>query len=204
MPTTKNGSAAAEKTAGKPTCSVIACKNAVRARGWCSAHYQRWLVHGDPLGGAYAKGTPAIQKVLDQLALCQCGECSGCLRFTGRHDPQGYGRVSEPGSGHLLPHRVMYEHEHAPIPDGWQVDHVRATGCRHKDCCNTRHLEAVTPEIHRLRTWGTQEAAKAIARLEAENAHLRSLLSLLASVLTGMPTPARPPAREAKALKSPG
>ena len=30
------------------TCSVSECSNKVVARGWCSKHYQRWKIHGDP------------------------------------------------------------------------------------------------------------------------------------------------------------
>lgn len=32
------------------TCSVDGCDSPPKARGWCSAHYQRWRIHGDPLG----------------------------------------------------------------------------------------------------------------------------------------------------------
>jgi hypothetical protein len=32
-------------------CSVDKCDGKVIARGWCSAHWQRWKRHGDPLGG---------------------------------------------------------------------------------------------------------------------------------------------------------
>lgn len=33
----------------QPTCLIDNCKNPVRARGWCSLHYQRWVKFGDPL-----------------------------------------------------------------------------------------------------------------------------------------------------------
>jgi 5-methylcytosine-specific restriction endonuclease McrA len=29
-------------------CSIAGCERPVRARGWCAAHYTRWLAHGDP------------------------------------------------------------------------------------------------------------------------------------------------------------
>lgn len=32
---------------GKGTCDVAGCGRAVRTRGWCSAHYERWLTSGD-------------------------------------------------------------------------------------------------------------------------------------------------------------
>ena len=33
-------------------CSVEGCEKKVLARGWCSLHYERWRVRGDPLVGA--------------------------------------------------------------------------------------------------------------------------------------------------------
>lgn len=32
----------------KKTCDIDGCPNIAQARGWCSKHYQRWRVHGDP------------------------------------------------------------------------------------------------------------------------------------------------------------
>ncbi len=34
-----------------PDCAVNNCVNPAKTRAWCVAHYQRWLRHGDPLGG---------------------------------------------------------------------------------------------------------------------------------------------------------
>jgi hypothetical protein len=31
------------------TCAVEGCPREVTARGWCDAHYRRWLAYGDPL-----------------------------------------------------------------------------------------------------------------------------------------------------------
>jgi hypothetical protein len=31
-----------------------------------------------------------------------------------------------------------------PIPDGHEIDHVAARGCRHRDCIEPTHLEPVT------------------------------------------------------------
>jgi 5-methylcytosine-specific restriction endonuclease McrA len=42
----------------KGMCSIPSCESPVLARGWCSAHYQRWRHHGDPLAGA---PSPAVR-----------------------------------------------------------------------------------------------------------------------------------------------
>lgn len=32
-------------------CKIPDCGRPARGRGWCSRHYQRWWIHGDPLAG---------------------------------------------------------------------------------------------------------------------------------------------------------
>lgn len=39
-------------------CSIDGCATKAYVRGWCSKHYQRWLAHGDPLGGAGYRQKP--------------------------------------------------------------------------------------------------------------------------------------------------
>jgi hypothetical protein len=65
---------------------------------------------------------------------------SGCLRWQGPVDPAGYGRIS----AHGYAHRVAWEREHGPIPEGMQIDHVADRGCRWRDCVLVAHLEPVT------------------------------------------------------------
>lgn len=66
-------------------------------------------------------------------------EANGCHRWTGHVDPRGYGRVRVDGRL-LQAHRVRYEREVGPIPEGMQLDHL----CRNRACCNPAHLEPVT------------------------------------------------------------
>lgn len=66
-------------------------------------------------------------------------ERTGCLLWQGPVSSEGYGKI-----GRKYAHRVAYEREVGPIPEGHQVDHVRARGCEHRHCVEPTHLEAVT------------------------------------------------------------
>lgn len=65
---------------------------------------------------------------------------SGCLRWQGTHDRSGYGTLGRRGRVH----RIAWEREHGPIPEGMVIDHVAARGCVWKDCVNVQHLEPVS------------------------------------------------------------
>lgn len=55
----------------------------------------------------------------------------------------GYGYISV-NSKPQKAHRVMYELLVGPIPDGKELDHVRARGCTTTRCVNPDHLEPVS------------------------------------------------------------
>lgn len=67
-----------------------------------------------------------------------------CLVWTGAAQSKGYGSVGIGGGKTALVHRLVFEMTQGPIPDGLQIDHVKARGCRHRLCINPAHLEAVT------------------------------------------------------------
>jgi len=50
------------------TCQVEGCGNPVRARGWCSKHYQRWSRTGDPLKNISERGVKGS-------AICSVSNC---------------------------------------------------------------------------------------------------------------------------------
>ena len=95
-------------------------------------------------------------------------DCDGCMLWPGHVDPEGYGRIYADASGRLV-HRVAWELEHGPVPDGLPLDHVKARGCRHRHCAKVAHLEPVTPRENLMRA-GTFQARNA-AKTHCDHGH---------------------------------
>lgn len=66
-----------------------------------------------------------------------------CVIWTGYIKPDGYGQASNGRPAH----RVVYEMEVGPIPDGLHIDHL----CRIRACVNPEHLEPVTQQENQRR-----------------------------------------------------
>ena len=64
---------------------------------------------------------------------------STCQVWIGSTNSRGYGVVIIDGHQELA-HRVAYEAEYGPIPDGHVLDHL----CRVRNCVRPEHLEPVT------------------------------------------------------------
>lgn len=64
---------------------------------------------------------------------------SGCWLWTGATLDAGYGAIQVSGKTRRA-HRVVFESERGPIPDGLVLDHL----CRNRLCVNPNHLEPVT------------------------------------------------------------
>lgn len=58
-------------------CQVQECDRPALARGWCTAHYERWRKHGDPLGGG------AFRKPRRQRRMCPVPGCGRESKTTG-------------------------------------------------------------------------------------------------------------------------
>lgn len=63
----------------------------------------------------------------------------------------GYGAMGagRRGEGLLYAHRVSYEINVGPIPEGLHIDHL----CCIRACVNPRHLEPVTQQENNIRAW---------------------------------------------------
>lgn len=73
-----------------------------------------------------------------------------CWLWTGAKGSSGYGQIAQGGRGApiLYAHRAAYELLVGTIPDGMQIDHVVARGCRSTLCVNPAHLEPVTGRVN--------------------------------------------------------
>ena len=87
-----------------------------------------------------------------------------CIIWHGRFNSKGYGRTTVNGVERAS-HRVAYERDIGPIPDGLHLDHL----CRNRACVNPLHLEPVTCRVNLLR--GDTIAAMNAAKTECKRGH---------------------------------
>lgn len=120
----------------KPLSDFYASKSGLGGkRSYCKAC---WSPAGRKQGAA---SSPALlaRRLLERSERSS----EGCLRWTGAHTAKGYGQITVDGR-HRPVHVLAHEAWIGPVPAGLEVDHVHARGCRHRDCIEPSHLEAVT------------------------------------------------------------
>lgn len=85
-------------------------------------------------------------------------DAAGCWRWVGHKTAAGYGKLKFKCETKLA-HRLSYELNIGPIPDGLHLDHL----CRVRDCINPAHLEPVTPaeNVRRSTAWDFNKAKEA-------------------------------------------
>lgn len=72
------------------------------------------------------------------------GYVTPCHIWTGAGvKDDGYGRIRVAGKT-LLAHKVRWELERGPVPEGRELDHL----CRQRACSNLEHLEPVTRAVN--------------------------------------------------------
>ena len=117
----------------KRTCSIDGCSLVTHARGWCNKHYRRFKKTGDPLLAArYMDPAENIKANTERQG--------DCIVWTGSKNQKGYGRIKIDNVLYSV-HRVAWELERGPIPDGMQIDHT----CWSRACVRVEHLRLATP-----------------------------------------------------------
>ena len=117
-------------------CSIDGCGARAKARGWCGKHYQAWTKHGDP---EFQREHPIYRDPAKAIA-ARTERRGDCLIWTGRIGVDGYGYMKTGGKVRHA-HRIAWELERGPIPEGMQVDHT----CWNPACVAVEHLRLATP-----------------------------------------------------------
>lgn len=93
---------------------------------------------------------------------------NGCHIWQGGKDGNGYGTTYIDGKSHIV-HRVRYELEVGPIPEGLVMDHFVCDNGP-GGCCNPLHVRPVTRRENNLRS--NSLAARYAARTHCDKGHL--------------------------------
>lgn len=120
----------------KRICSIDGCGKPHYGRGWCSAHYQRWRLHGGPAEGNASRGATQefIRKAADYTG-------TDCLLWPyGRSN--GYGNMVHNGQ-RIRAHRLVLQLATGEPGDGLDAAHTPGIGCQ-RLCVNPGHLRWAT------------------------------------------------------------
>ena len=90
------------------------------------------------------------ERLFSRLIPCPDPGCE-CLLWPGFTNNRGYGRIRIGVGTQGYVHRLAWELQKGPIPDGLTIDHVKSRGCRHRHCANIAHLEPVTVRENAMR-----------------------------------------------------
>ncbi len=159
-------------------CLVTNCQKPVAHRGWCSAHYHRWLRYGDPLAGRTFEGTPL--KYFQAFVVPYRG--SDCLIWPFGKNPSGYGTIGHNGTRHLVSRLVCESINGLPPTPSHEAAHSCGNG--HLGCCTPAHLSWKTRtanQADKVRHGTTNRGARShTAKLSA--AEVRKIRALSQSV----------------------
>ena len=129
-------------------CKIDGCeKPACNVRGWCGAHYSRWLKWGDVRADIPLR---ARHKDPSESLAARTRQEGDCLVWTGSRSG-GYGRIGVGGKT-IAAHRFAWEQAHGAIPEGMYVDHV----CHNPACVAVEHLRLASNTQNQRNRAGAQ------------------------------------------------
>lgn len=117
------------------TCSIDDCTNPRNGRGYCSKHYYRLRMNGDPHKTKRTYRGDPMARFVSKVAEMP----TGCHEWQGGKFTAGYGNFKVAGKDRVAT-RWLWEHIHGPIAEGLQVRHK----CDNPPCVNIDHLELGT------------------------------------------------------------
>lgn len=121
------------------TCSILDCPKPRHCRGYCDAHYARFLRHGDPLGGRTPPGKPL--RYIQEVALLHTS--SECLTWPFGKDGDGYGQLRVDGKKAKASRYICQLAHGAPPSPRHEAAHSCGKG--HEACIAPGHLSWKTP-----------------------------------------------------------
>lgn len=126
-------------------CLLPDCDKVSRALNYCNAHYKKFKIYGDPMGG---------KPSLAERFWAKVKKGDGCWEWQASLTGSGYGQFSI-GYGLSMrgAHRMSYELAYGDIPQGMDIDHV----CHNKICVRPDHLRVATRKQNMEHRMGAQK-----------------------------------------------
>lgn len=161
------------------SCSVNGCNanahyTAHGCKGFCNAHYQRFVRYGDPLDGNITPGEAL--RFIHEVALPYAGD--DCLPYPFAKNPNGYGRLWVGGRLEIAS-RYLCELVQGPPPS---PDHDAAHNCGkgYLGCVTPHHLEWKTRIVNVADTLihGTRNRGERCGTSKITEAQAREVLKL--------------------------
>lgn len=112
-------------------CSVDNCDRPYRAKGYCGAHYQRHLRHGDPLAGGTWQGE--CQSFFDKLLSSDTDEC---INWPYAKTSDGYGAITIDGKCVNVHRQLCFQRHGKPKRKSLDAAH----SCGNAWCVNPKHI----------------------------------------------------------------
>jgi len=124
-------------------CAVDGCDRPQKNRGWCSAHYQRWWKHGDPLIQKKPTNGEAA-RFYREVVLSFAGD--DCLIWPYARDQNGYAKLAGVGDTQYVSRLACTEINGPPPTTKHEAAHNCGKGA--SGCVNPHHLSWKTHEAN--------------------------------------------------------